>query len=315
MADFDKIIIVTQKTALEELLERHNTIEQSRFYVEHMGVPFHEYEAAHNTYHTSLERLHATLPSGIRHQRIDRAFLPNFLFGERDLVIAVGRDGLVVNIAKYLDQQPLLGLNPDVSRNDGILLPFSVNQSSWAFELILNNKAGLRRVSMAKAELNTGQSLLALNDLFIGQRTHQSARYRIESGSEAENHSSSGIIVTTGAGSTGWFSSVVHGALRTTEGIRGENFAAVPDQRFDWEANHLRFSVREPFVSKRSAANIVFGRVDGDTPLRIISEMPQNGVIFSDGIETDALEFNTGVIARIGLAEKRLNLIVPPRRP
>ena len=68
-------------------------------------------------------------------------------------------------------------------------------------------------------------------------------------------------------------------------------------------------------MSKRSQANIVFGRVDGDTPLRIISEMPQNGVIFSDGIETDALEFNTGVIARIGLAEKRLNLIVPPRRP
>jgi NAD kinase len=313
MADFDKIIIVTQKTALEELLERHNTIGQARFYVEHMGLSITEYVAAHDTYHRSLDLLKTLLPAGVRNQQIDREFLPNFLFGERDLVVAVGRDGLVVNTAKYLREQPLLGLNPDTERNEGVLLPYTVRQANKAFAQIFGDQSCLRRVTMAMAELNTGQTLYAVNDLFIGQRTHLSARYRIESGNRGEHHSSSGIIVSTGAGSTGWFRSVVTGAVRTFEGIKGKKAEAVADQHFDWEARHLRFNVREPFASKRSSANIVFGTVDDENPLRIISEMTQNGVIFSDGIESDCLEFNSGTIARIGIADKHLNLIVPNR--
>ena len=39
--------------------------------------------------------------------------------------------------------------------------------------------------------------------------------------------------------------------------------------------------------------------------------MPQNGVIFSDGVEDDRLDFNSGAIARIGLAERTLSLVVP----
>jgi len=38
--------------------------------------------------------------------------------------------------------------------------------------------------------------------------------------------------------------------------------------------------------------------------------MPKNGVIFSDGIEEDYVQFNSGTIARIGVAEKKANLIV-----
>jgi hypothetical protein len=38
--------------------------------------------------------------------------------------------------------------------------------------------------------------------------------------------------------------------------------------------------------------------------------MPENGVIFSDGIECDFLEFNAGMEARIDLAERRGLLVV-----
>ena len=60
----------------------------------------------------------------------------------------------------------------------------------------------------------------------------------------------------------------------------------------------LVFSVREPFISKTSGAEIVHGTIVEDRPLEIISRMPQNGVIFSDGIEEDRLDFNSGAIAR-----------------
>jgi hypothetical protein len=38
--------------------------------------------------------------------------------------------------------------------------------------------------------------------------------------------------------------------------------------------------------------------------------MPENGVIFSDGIEADRLDFNSGTEAQITIAERQGRLIV-----
>src|SRR6266446_3745654 len=124
---FEKIVVVTQKTALEELVERYNTREQARSYLEQMGISFAEYQAAHDTYHASLALLKSYLPPKMRTQLIERTFLPNFLFDPADLVVTLGRDGLVINTAKYLDGQPLVAFNPDPQRIDGVLIPFSVS--------------------------------------------------------------------------------------------------------------------------------------------------------------------------------------------
>lgn len=309
--DFDKIVVVTKKTALEELVERFNSREQARFYIEHMGGSFGEYQAAHDAYLRAVGTLQGALPAHVRHQYIERGFLPTFLFGERDLVIAVGPDGLVVNIAKYLQSQLLVALNPDPQRIDGILVPFYIEQGARAMDQIARGQYKVSRISMAKAQLNDGQKLYALNDLFIGQRTHLSARYALRLGKVQENQSSSGIIVSTGAGSTGWFRSIVTGAAGVIQNFsRANEVAAAKEKyRFDWQSDQLYYSVREPFVSKVSAANLVFGRIGAGQNLQIISQMPQNGVIFSDGIETDFLEFNSGAIAQIGLAERKINLV------
>src|SRR5262245_10593698 len=108
MAAFAKIVVVTQKTALEELIERFNTREQARFYLEHLGIPFAGYQAAHDAYVAAVAALKKALPGGVRQQFIERSFLPNFLFDREDLVVTLGRDGLVVNTAKYLASQPLV---------------------------------------------------------------------------------------------------------------------------------------------------------------------------------------------------------------
>lgn len=313
MAAFDKIVVVTQKTALEELLERFNTREQARFYLEHMGASFESYDAAHAAYAASLESLQQALPRGSRQQFIDRSFLPNFLFGERDLVVTLGRDGLVVNTAKYLAAQPLLGFNPDPLRIDGVLVQFAVGEAPTVLARTLSGRYDVRDVTMAKASLNDGQSLYAVNDLFIGQRTHLSARYRLRFQDVEEDQSSSGIIVSTGAGSTGWFRSILTGAASVVEAFSPQQeLQNVREQyRFDWGADRLYFAVREPFISKTSGARLVFGRVEGAEALAVTSQMPRNGVIFSDGIETDFLDFNSGSIATVGIAEKKVHLVAP----
>ena len=79
---------------------------------------------------------------------------------------------------------------------------------------------------------------------------------------------------------------------------------------FDWDADFLRFTVREPFPTRTTAANLVFGRVTSGQFLVLVSQMAENGVIFSDGIEKDFLEFNSGTRAVIGIAEKKGCLVV-----
>jgi hypothetical protein len=320
MADFDKIIVITQKTGLEELVERYNTREQACYYLENMGIPFDRYQSAHDRYKASLAAIKETLPGGVRHQFVERSFLPNFLFGERDMVVTLGRDGLVINTAKYLTTQPLIAINPDPDHIDGVLIPFSVFQANSVMRRVLAGEYRLREVTMAKTSLNDGQVLYAVNDLFIGQRTQVSAYYKIEFQGMREEQVSSGIIVSTGAGSTGWFRGILTGAMGILKALSGgkpkaehlqhSDQKASDPYRFDWEADYLVFTVREPFPTKVSGVELVHGRINMGTELIVTSQMPQNGVIFSDGIEADYLEFNSGRIARIGVAEKKVHLVM-----
>jgi NAD kinase len=314
MAASRKLVVVTRKTALEELVERFNTRDQARFYIEHMGGAFAPYQEAHDAYRLAVEHLRRHLPKGLRSQWIERAFLPTFTFAESDVVLVLGQDGLVVNAAKYLNGQPVVAVNPDPARIDGVLLPFGVEQAAAGIERAL--KGGRRAwasITMAQATLNDGQTIRAVNDLFIGQKTHVSARYRIAFDGLSENQSSSGIIVSTGAGSTGWLRSIVAGAVGITAARlkSPQILKARDDYRFNWEWRELVFSVREPFASKTSAAEIVHGTINRDRPLGIASLMPQNGVIFGDGVEADYLEFNSGAIARIEPGDRVLRLVRP----
>src|SRR5215467_5169664 len=104
---YDKLVVVTLKTRMEELIERFNTREQARFYIEHMGLNFAEYDQEHEIYQRAVRGLRRQLEGLLpKMQVIERGFLPNFLFTGQDVIVTVGRDGLVVNTAKYLDGQP-----------------------------------------------------------------------------------------------------------------------------------------------------------------------------------------------------------------
>lgn len=304
----NKIVLVVRETRYDELLQRFNTEAQARFYIEHLGADFAEYQREHQVYHRAISDTERTLAKLGRVQRIVRRYLPNFVFGERDLVVVLGPDGLVANTLKYLSGQPVLGVNPDPSRWEGVLLPFTVGALEKVVRDCFAGRRGFQEITMAKAALNNGQVLEAVNDLFIGQRTHVSARYILASGGKKEQHSSSGIIVSTGLGSTGWFRSVMTGAARIAEAMGGAEPEKIPS--FPWNSSHLFFSVREPWPSKQSQASLVFGKVTSSSPLTIISQMSENGVIFSDGMERDYLEFNSGALATVSVSERQGLLVV-----
>ncbi|HEX8371889.1 MAG TPA: sugar kinase [Chthoniobacterales bacterium] len=306
----NKIILIHRSTRLDELVRRYNTVQQAKFYIEHLGVDFSDYQKEHDHYYAMLTEITHVLEQLGRVQLVDRQFLPTFVFGPQDSVVTVGQDGLVANTLKYLDGQPLVAINPDPQRWDGVLLPFEAKDLKRIMPEVFQRKRPLKQVSMALAELNDGQKLYAVNDLFVGPKSHVSARYRLSFNRQEEQHSSSGLIVSTGLGSTGWFKSLVTGARGVSASL-GESVS--PDERetsFPWDAGYLRFIVREPFTSQTTGANLVAGQVSSSNPLRITSLMPDYGVIFSDGIESDFLQFNSGAIAMIRPAEKTGNLVV-----
>jgi NAD kinase len=301
----NKIVLVVRPTRLDDLVVRHNTIQQAQFYVEHLGADFSDYLAEHRRYHDAVGKAESLLRDLGRVQRLQRRYLANFIFGPEDTVVVLGQDGLVANTLKYLDGQHVVGVNPDPARWDGVLLPFIVDDLPRIIPEELQRKRAVKTVTMAKATLNNGQTLHAVNDLFVGQRSHVSARYKIVVAGHEEQQSSSGIIVSTGLGSTGWLRSVYAGWAAATRTLLDHKVETRNEGAFAWDADYLHYFVREPFPSRTTQANIVIGRIAHADRMTIVSQMAENGVIFSDGIESDYLEFNSGSLAIISVAEKQ----------
>jgi hypothetical protein len=313
-----KIVLVYRETRLDGLIARYNNPMQARFHIEHLGADFSDYEDEDRNYRQSLAIAEECCGRLGIVQKLHRRFLPGYVFGPDDVVVAVGQDGLVANTLKYLIGQTLVGVNPDRGRWDGVLCVFAPEDLTDVVSGIFAGRNRVREVSMAQAILSDGQSLLAVNDFFIGQKSHTSARYRIETGGKTEDQSSSGILVSTGLGSTAWMTSVMTAAIGIAEMVqqrpensgKSGNKKAKPDFSFPWEADRLRFHVREPFPTRTTGTDILAGTVDAENPLTVLSQMSENGVIFSDGVESDFLNFPSGVTARIGLAGHKGRLAV-----
>ncbi len=305
-----RIVLVTRKTRLQELVEKYNTQGQAKFYIEHLGQDFSDYLTEHDNYRRIQDSILRNLASSVNWIQVERSFLSTFVFSPSDIVYVLGQDGLVANTIKYLKDQPVIGINPDPRRWVGLLLPFTADKAASLSPVQLIARSKRKTITLGKVTLSGGQELLAVNDFYIGQRSHISSRYEIEYRGQKERQSSSGIIVSTGLGSTGWLKSVISGATRISSRIGG-GMTAVDDASWEWDAEYLSFAVREPYISPSSGAELVFGRVERDEPLTIVSGMSDTGVIFSDGMEEDFLEFTSGSTARIGIAAHKAVLLQP----
>jgi NAD kinase len=200
-----RVVIVHRRTELDELVARHGTLGQVAFFLSTRGRDLGEVSERHEAMQVALRTVAAAIPLDWRRGRIERADLGQFLFAPEDIVVVVGQDGLVANVAKYLDGQPVIGIDPSPARNVGVLVRHRPDEAG---ELLRAHDAVEERV-MVEACADDGQRLVALNEIYLGHPSHQTARYQLmPPGSAAEHQASSGLIVATGTGSTGWCRSV-----------------------------------------------------------------------------------------------------------
>lgn len=292
-----RIVVVARTTEYAALLARHGTREQARFFLESRGRSIDDVEARDAMQREALVTVASAIPARWRRARVERSDLDRFLFESADVIVTVGPSGLVANVAKYLDGQPVIGVNPDPARDGALLARHEPAQARELIPAAAGGSASIDQRTMVEAVLDDGQRVLALNEVFLGHGSHQSARYLIRCPSGVEHQSSSGIVVTTGTGATGWGRSI---SLERRTALRLPR----PDERA------LAFFVREAWPSPTFGVSVTEGLVDADERLEIVSELDDGGVVFGDGIESDRVAFGWGVLATVRVARERLHLVL-----
>lgn len=302
----DRIVLVTKPTRFEELVRQHLTEGAARFSLESHGQSIDAYELENDIYRKALAEIRKGLPSDVPVTTLRREDIPNFLFRDTDLIVVCGPDGLFVNLAKYVGNQLIIAVNPDPHRVSGALMLFRPDQVAG---LIKNVQAGTHRIEklpLAKATIDDDRVIWAVNDIFIGRRDHVSARYELSLHGSTERHSSSGIIVSTGVGSTGWISSIIAMISGLTSPGTPHELMVLPEPTDD----QLVFVVREPFKTPVTGTSHITGRINPEEPLTVVSEMPDGGYIFSDGVVEDALEWNAGSTVVVTIGDRYVERVI-----
>jgi hypothetical protein len=288
-----RVVVVSRRSELDELLPRHGTRAAAAYFLRQRGRDLDEVTRRHAAQQAALTEVGAAIPADWRRGQVDRDDLPRFLFAPEDIVVAVGQDGLVANVAKYLDEQPVIGVNPEPKRNPGVL----VRHDPDAVEGLLRGHRTVLPRTMVAARLDDGQELVGLNEVYVGHPTHQSSRYTLSTvDGRRERHSSSGVVVGTGTGATGWMASLAHDR-REAPPMPGPGDAA------------LAWFVREAWPSLATGVTLTEGTLGRDDPLTLTCES-ERLVVFADGLEQDRLEFGWGQQLTVAVAARRLHLVV-----
>lgn len=299
-----RVVTVTRPTDYELLIDRHATRGQVEFVLASRGGTLEDIDGRHAAHVDARHRTRSAIPVSWRRAHVDRADLDRFLFEPDDIIVAIGQDGLVPNVAKYLDGQPVIGVNPEVDRFPGRLVTVAPADVARVLALTdddrqTTSEVVIRTLTMVEGVLDDGRRLRALNEIFVGHRSHQSARYTLRVDDREESQSSSGLIVATGTGATGWATSI-HRATACNLPLPEPNDPA------------LILLVREAWPSVTTGAELVAALVSSGHEVQVTSAMDDGGTVFGDGIESDPLPFDLGRSLRIHVADTHLNLVTTP---
>jgi hypothetical protein len=291
-----RAVVVHRCTEYDELLAHHGTRGQAEFFLRSRGRDISEVDDRHAAIQQALRSVASAIPADWRRGTVERADLAHFLFAPDDLVVVVGQDGLVANTAKYLNGQPVIGLNPEPTINPGVLVRHPVAACAELLSATVAARVQIEHRTMVQANTDDGQQLIALNEIYLGHPSHQSARYQLQApDGDPERQSSSGILIGTGTGATGW--------CRSAWQERHSPLAlpAPADPALCW-------FVREAWPSPATGTSHTEGLLQTEQALQITSET-DGLVLFGDGIEADRIALAWGQRTTITTATPRLALV------
>lgn len=221
----------------------------------------------------------------------DRDKLKRSQFEKRGLIIAVGGDGTFLRAAQFVDREIIFGVNSDIKNKEGFFTEADKRNFEEKLGKILNHRVEIKKLPRLEAYIN-GKKIgaLALNEFYIGPRKgYHGAKYIIQINGKKERHKSSGILVTTPAGSYAW----AKAAYRNIMPLDSKNF---------------QFVAREPYEGKVFRNyRLKHGILKKGGKIKIISKM-LDGVIVADSVGKE-YSFRNDSKATVKLSRKGLNLL------
>ncbi len=182
-----------------------------------------------------------------------------------DLILSVGGDGTLLEVSRYAGDTPVLGVNSDPVRSTAFFCAADRTTIGQRFGDLLNDALAL--TSLARLQLAINDQVLpfyALNDLLIAHINPAAmAVYDLSIGAECERQKSSGIWLSTAAGSTA--------------GIRAAGGRVLP-----LHSRKRQYLVREPYAGNGQRYRLLKGAVSPDTAIEVTSRM-RRGRVFIDG--------------------------------
>ncbi|MFN8575517.1 MAG: NAD(+)/NADH kinase [Candidatus Sericytochromatia bacterium] len=182
-----------------------------------------------------------------------------------DLVITTGGDGTILETSKYIKDTPILGVNSDPVGSVGFFTGSTKDDFEEKITLVENDKINKVLINRIQLKLNNEPIKdLVLNDVLI---THSipaaTSRYVLRINGYEENHRSSGIWISTAAGSTA--------AIRSAGGFP----LAI-------ESEAIQYIVREFYDRGSNKFKLLGGVYNFSDNIEIISQM-RLGRIYIDG--------------------------------
>lgn len=297
MALAPRAVVVHRRTELDDLLDQHGTRGQAEFFLRTRDRTLDDVQQRHDLQVEALAAVSTAIPIDWRRGGVEREDLRRFVFEPGDVLLVVGQDGLVANSARYLSGQPVIGVDPEPGRNPAVLVRHSAADVARLLPAVAAGSVYVEHRTMARAELDDGQSLDTLNEVYVGHPTHQSARYRIavDGMDHWERQSSSGLIASTGTGATGWAASISRD--------RGHpvRLPSPADPSLAW-------FVREAWPSPMTTTSLTEGSIAAGTSLQLVVESNEL-VVFGDGQEADRLTATWGQGVALRVSERTLSLV------
>lgn len=250
-----KAIVVNKETALTELRAKGESVESGLL---------QRLVASHDTHQSTLQSTVAALDSlGWQAEIVQVAEFAGPV--DHDLVISVGGDGTVLAASHQTLEVPLVGINSDPERSVGY---FCATDSAGALGVLTAFQTGeLSAYELHRLRIEVDGKIAGvpvLNEvLVVNENPAATSRYAVIAGTRVEHHRSSGIWISTPAGSTA--------------GIRSAGGAVLP-----LEVPLLQYLVREPVVSSMVHYELQRGVRELNEGITVVSEM-REGYAYIDG--------------------------------
>ncbi len=255
------------------------------------------FKDSHEFHYEVLKELKNFLKDkGLRYRALYRS--KSIDYTPYDLVISVGGDGTFLEAARRVKNQPILGINSDPAHSVGNFCTANPKTFRRILNRFFTNKAKRVALSRIKLRLNgkfvgvdpsTSSGLCAVNDILVGHRNPAAmSRYWIKIGRVKEEHRSSGLWISTPAGSTGAIRSAGGKVLAKTSA----KIQYIPRELY--HGHGVKYALRGGTVSSKQTITV--------------GSLMRDGAIYVDGPHF-RIPFKYGDVLEISRSSRSLRMI------